>query len=300
VKHIITTLFVVASSSVARADECRATAVLDGDGVLVDTIDSTLRERGIATKATAACPTTTALVERRDNAIAVTITDPYGRRSTRTLEDVDAAASLIETWARQDMNASALVGWIEPAQPAMVDAPRIDAVTTRAATPHERVRDPLTLAVAGETSLGFDGTPWLGARATACVRVGPVCAGANARILSNESRRSIDLLAGVELPIALSRRVVFVTGASAGAGSFRAPFFRGEVMTKKSLVGVRLDARASLAISLSRYVGLHVGVSVGGSPQAPMTTATDGDSIVDNDEPRGFVRADIGLRIGVP
>lgn len=297
-KILVAIAWVLVSHRAARADDCRATAVLDGDGALVDAIDSTLTERGIATKATAACPTTTALVERRDNAIAVTITDPSGRRSTRTLDDITAAATLIESWARQDMNASALVGWIEPAPlPPIAETPRVDVVATVATS---RARDPLTLAVAGESSLGFDGTAWLGAHATACVRLGPACIGAAGRILADDSRRSMDVLAAAELPVALSPRLVLVAGVAAGVGSFRSPFTRAELVTTKTATGARVDAHAAITVALSRYIGLHVGLSVGGSPQAPMTIATDGDAKTDNDEPSGFVRADVGLRIGVP
>ncbi len=293
-------LLLALASRAARADECRVSVVLAGDGVLVDAIDSTLRQRGIATKATAPCPSTTALVERRDNAIAVTVTDPSGRRSTRTLDDVDAATSLIETWARQDMNASALIGWTEAPPPApAISETRVDSVALPAAsTP--RVRAPLTLAVTGEASLSFDGTSWLGARAHACVRIGPLCAGASARIASDASRRSIDVLAGAELPVALAPRIVLVAGVAAGAGSFRSPYSRGEIMTEVTRTGVRLDAHAAIAVAVARHVALHVGLSVGGSPQAPMTISTSGDTSIDNAEPRGFVRADIGLRLGAP
>lgn len=286
----------------ARADECRVTAVLDGDSALVDAIDSTLRERGIATKATAACPTTTALVERRDNAIAVTVTDPYGRRSTRMIEDASAAATLIESWARQDMNASALVGWTEAPAPRLAPSamPSIDAVSTVAKPNRTRERDPLTLAVATEASVGFDGSKWLGARAHACVRIGPVCASATGRYLSGDERRSIDLLAGIQVPRALSRRLVVIGGISVGAGQFRSPFSRGEVMTTKTAIGARIEASTSIAVMLARHISLHVGLSTGASPQAPMTIETGGDAPVDNGEPRAFVRGEFGLRIGVP
>ncbi len=301
---LLTAVVVLAlAPRVARGEECHIAVVLDGDGALVDAIDATLNQRGIATKATAACPTTTALVERRDNAIAVTITDPSGRRSTRRLDDVDAASSLIETWARQDINASALIGWTEPDPAApIVDAPRVDTARAASVAPSRgaRPRDPITLTVAGETSVDFAAATWLGARANACVRIGPACAGATARISSHDSLRSIDVLVGAELPVAMTSRVVLVTGVAAGAGSFRSSYVRGEATTDVSKVGLRVDAHAALAVSLARHVGLHLGISVGGSPQAPMTISTAGDAPVDNGEPRGFVRADVGLRIGVP
>jgi hypothetical protein len=41
-------------------------------------------------------------------------------------------------------------------------------------------------------------------------------------------------------------------------------------------------------------------VSVGASPQAPSVLIADGDAPVTNREPSGFIRGDVGLRIGVP
>ncbi len=296
---LLTSIVVLAfAPRVARGDDCRITVVLEGDGVLVDAIDTTLGQRGIATKATAACPTTTALVERRDNAIAVTVTDPSGRRSIRSFDDVDAATSLIETWARQDMNASALIGWTEPS-PVIAEAPRVDAVLPPPAASRPR-RPQRSIAVAGEASIGFDGTSWLGARASSCARIGPVCAGATVRLATNDSRIAVDGLAGADLPVALTPRVVVLAGVAAGAGGFRSTYFRGEAPTTITKYGVRLDAHAALDIAVARYVSLHLGISVGGSPQAPMTVDAGGDMPIDNNEPGGFLRADIGLRIGLP
>ncbi len=278
----------------ASAAECPATAVLQGDGALVDSIDAALTRRGIATSATANCPAATARIERRGGAVAVIVTDPNGRRSERTLADLDAAASLIESWARQDMNAAALLGWIEP-EPALAHADAIAPVV-----PAPRARDRFSLTAAGESSLGFDGTSWLGVRAGACGRVGPVCIGATARVLSDSPRTSYDVLGGLELPIALGSRARFVAGAALGAGWFQSVASQAEVMNTYTTVGVRIDGHASLAVSLTRYIALYGGMSVGASPQAPAVLIPDGDAPVTNREPWGFIRGDVGLRIGVP
>jgi hypothetical protein len=288
------TFVIVLASQRASADECRATAVLEGDGALVDSIDAALTRRGIATTVTADCPAATARIERRGTAVAVLVTDPNGRRSERTLADLDAAASLIESWARQDMNAAALIGWVEPAP---VES-RLDAKMIVPAAP--RVRDPVSLAAAGETSFGFDGTSWLGARVSACVRVGPLCAGASARLLSDDPRRSYDVVAGADFPVALGSRVVAVAGAGIGAGWFQSVRSQGEVMTTVTNVGTRVDGHAALAVSLTRHVALYAGFSLGASPQAPAVIESGGDAPVTNGEPSGFIRGDIGLRIGAP
>jgi hypothetical protein len=288
------TFGIVLASQSASAAECRATAVLEGDGVLVDSIDAALTRRGIATSAAADCPAATARIERRGTAVAVIVTDPNGRRSERTLADLDAAASLIESWARQDMNAAALIGWVEP-PPA---EPRVDASVVTPAPP--RSRDPLSIAAGGETSFGFDGTSWIGARASACVRIGPLCAGASGRVLSDDPRRSYDVVAGADVPFAFGARAVVVVGAAVGAGWFQAMRSQGELMTRVTTAGVRVDGHASLSLSLTRYVALYAGMSLGASPQAPAILTPDGDVPVTNGEPAGFIRGDVGLRIGAP
>ncbi|HEY5927559.1 MAG TPA: hypothetical protein VIV11_38005, partial [Kofleriaceae bacterium] len=200
---------VVLASPHASAAECPATAVLDGDGALVDSIDTELSRRGVATDPIANCPAAKARIERRGAGVTVIVTDPNGRRSERTLADLDAAASLIESWARQDMNAAALLGWTEP--PPLVTEARVDEVSPPPVpVAAARVRDPFSVVVGAESSVAFNGTSWFGGRAAACVRVGPLCAGASARMLSADPRRSYDVLAGVDLPIALGRRITLI------------------------------------------------------------------------------------------
>lgn len=291
---------VLAASRHAWAEECHATAVLEGDAALVDSIDGALRRRGVATRQAAACPAAKARIDRQGTQIAVSVVDPSGRKSQRLFVDTDAAASLIESWARQDFNASLLLGFVvsdAPAPPAAETAVRVDAPTSAA----RRSRDLATLAIAGESSVDFsDGTQWLGARASACVRLGPACIGGVARLLSADKRSSIDVLGALSLPIALSPRAALVLGAGAGAGWFSTSYARGEVMTDATTTGLRIDGHISFAYLLGRHVSLHVGVSVGASPSAPATLIEDGDVPITNDEPRGFFRGDAGLRIGVP
>ena len=295
----IVTCTALLTSLRASAAECPATAVLEGEGALVDSIDSELVRRGVATSATPSCPAAKARIERRGTGVAVIVTDPDGRRSERTLSDLDAAASLIESWARQDINAAALFGWTEP--PPLVVEPHVDVVSPApvVAVP-PRARDPFSLVAGVESSLAFDRTSWFGARAGACATVGPVCAGAHARLLSNDPRRSYDVLAGVELPIPLGRRAVLVTGAAIGAGWFQTQTSSGEMTNTVTTTGLRLDGHVALAIAIAPYVSLHAGVSLGGSPQAPVVIETGGDAPVYNGEPVGYIRGDVGLRIGAP
>lgn len=283
----------------ARAEQCRATAVLEGDPALVDSIDGTLQKRGVATRAMQNCPAARARVERDGTQITVSVVDAAGRKSQRSFVDSDAAASLIESWARQDFNAQLLVGFVVPDAP----APPVAETAARVDPPRSAVRrtpDVVTLAASGESSIDLEGTQWLGGRATACVRLGPICAGAMARVLSADKRSGTDVLGTLALPLALSPRSAIVLGAAAGTGWFSTSYTRGEAMIDSTETGVRLDGHASFEYLLGHHISLHVGLSVGSSPSAGATIAEGGDAPITNNEPSGFIRGDAGLRIGVP
>ena len=130
--------------------------------------------------------------------------------------------------------------------------------------------------------------------------VGPVCAGAAARLLVRDDARSFDVLGAVDLPLRVGTNSTIVVGAGAGGGWFSTIYTRGEAMLSSTSAGLRLDAHAAFAYQLTRYVSLHVGVSAGASPSAPTVIDDVGDQPLTNDEPRGFFRGDAGLRIGVP
>src|SRR5690349_13180216 len=100
----VVALVLLIAPRAATAEPCRVTAVLEGDGELVDATSRALARRGVATEARTACPAAKARLDRRGTAIVVTVIDPDGRSSERVLEDHLAAASLIESWARQDLN----------------------------------------------------------------------------------------------------------------------------------------------------------------------------------------------------
>lgn len=292
-------LVVLATPSASAETSCRATALLEGDATLVDALDAALHRRGIATTATATattgCRAARARITRQGGSIIVSVVDPDGRRSERRLADLDAAASLIESWARPDLNAALLVGE-EPAalasEPARVDAAPI--VRSRA-----RTRDPLTLVAAGEASMDTDGGAWLGARATGCARVGRVCAGITGRTLARDAHRSYDLLASIDLPLAVGRRLVLVTGGGAGPGWFATSATGAEGSTASTTAGVRLDAHASISFAVAPHVALHAGVSLGASPWAPGSTTND-EAMTSTGEPSILFRGDVGLRIGAP
>lgn len=299
--RLLAALVVSLSARVASAGEaCLATAVVEpegaGDGALVDSLEAALRGRGIATTATAECPAARVRITRRGTTIAVSVVDPDGRRSERSFANLAAAATLIESWARQDLNAPLLVG---PSYE-QVDQPEASLGARPAPAPATvRTRDPLTLVVAGESSFDTSGSAWLGARASACARVGRVCLGLAGRTLADESHRSYDVLAAIDVPFLVGRRLAIVTGVGAGPGWFRTTEPRDLGPFTWTSVGARIDAHASLSFALAPHVALHAGLSIGASPSAPVSRM-DGENVLSNDEPAILFRGGLGLRIGAP
>jgi hypothetical protein len=315
----------------AHADTCPVTAVLEGDGALVDSLVTTLGKRGVSTTASDNCPATHARIDRKGTGIAISLVDPAGRRSERTIADVDAAASVIESWARQDINAASLLGWsIDPITPAQSEptAP-VDSLVVRAAA-REPAHDPLMVAAMGEGGIDFGGAAWYGGTAAACVRVGPTCLGARGRAATtNDQHRDYDVLGTVDIVAPLSPRIAFIAGAGGGIGWYSAPYQQGDHAMRAQTDRLRLEAHLGLTFQLARHVALDLGIAVGYVPTAkPITVVTaqagsdpgdgggeggtGGDHPPEGDpppttpttrdlpEPLGYAHAGIGLRIGAP
>lgn len=282
----------------AHAEPCASAAVLEGDAPLVDAVDERLRARGIVTSPAAGCPRARVTIARRGRSIAVTIVDADGRQSERVLGDASATAALIESWVRRDLNETALAGWLPEAAateaPVPVDRPAPVPADRPAASARSRVQ----LTAAFETAVAFEGGTWLGARGGACVRIGRACIGATGRYLANEAR-SFDLLGTVDVPFALHPRVDAIVGVGAGAGWFTSVrVVEGGSVLDETTLGPRVEGRAAIALRLARHVAVQLGAAVGGSPSAPVVTGDQGSRT--NNEPTGYVRFDVGLRVGVP
>ena len=291
-------VLVAAASGLAVAAPCPPTAVLEGEPTLVDRMTTLLARREVSTQRQTACPPATVRLDQRGaSTIVVTIVDASGRRSERVFGDADAAAALIASWARQDENALALVGFVDPVESPALPPP----IELRRSSPTRARAARFSLVAAGEVSTAFDDTQWIGARAGACVAVGPLCLGALGRIASRaESRRAYDALASVEVPISISRRLTLRLGAGVGYGwldTIAPNDARDPVRTR----GLRLDGRAGLAITLTHLAALQLGASLAASPSSPSSIAPSGEGgALELDDPSGYARFELGIRIGAP
>jgi hypothetical protein len=266
--------------------------------------------------------------------IRVSLRDPDGRSTERVVATAEIAAALIESWAHPDLT-SPLLAAREPEPPPAVPGPLASepaakvlpadgsVVRTAPALPLiTRVR-PSGYA-AFETGWASDRSLWMGARAGMCLRLGPACVGLAGRFAartdaglsdrpfnkekrSSEIRRTMyDGLLTAELPVAIGRPTLRL-GAGAGLGilATQGPLddheSRGDDDRQGSLsrLGVRVEARAVLAIPLGAALSIDIGVAATAMPTARRSTFK-GEDLKLPGEPIGQLSAAVALAWGVP
>lgn len=219
----------------AIATPCPPSARLDGDPEIAAALAEKLEARGIPPAG--ACAAVVAEVVAVEGKYLITVVDAWGRKASRHAATLDTAASLIESWARADLE-EPLLRTAPEETPAISEAP---AEAPPAATPPEApsaptfVSSPLpadddvgfSLRLAAELGSSSDGSGWAGVAAGGCGQIGAFCFGGTARAgqrFGRDTRRAhgLELLADVTLPIslgALELRPAFGLGGSwRGAG----------------------------------------------------------------------------------
>jgi hypothetical protein len=166
----IALLTIAATAATARA-ECKPTAIAEGDPALVQTLVPKLEASGIATTTSAGCPAVRVSLEQRGDQLHVKLLDAFARAGERDVQDIATAAAIVESWTYQEIEQGSL--------PADAPPPSIVAV----APPISRPRgERFAIAASATSGLGTNGgTTWLGGSISACVRIGPLCAGAMLR-----------------------------------------------------------------------------------------------------------------------
>jgi hypothetical protein len=295
---IIAVAMLAASLGGARAaaagSRCTAVARVSGAPVLVGPVLALLRERGVPVEGASACGAISAVVASEDEHVRVTIIDGDGRMVERVVDDVEGAATAVESWARGDLTDPLLAAREAPARPAL-DHEAPQPIEAEQAAPASLSGHRLDLAALVEMALSDDGALWAGLRAQACVGIGPVCAGAILRYAVDTEngglaedklshRQAIDVLASAELPIQLDRgRFAVSPGLAVGLGALRAQ--RTETCDECTDEAVALTLRGQVAASarLSRSWHARLDLSFG---WAPFAEEEIGETDMDpNDEP---------------
>ncbi|CAN5907348.1 hypothetical protein BH11MYX2_BH11MYX2_26970 [soil metagenome] len=291
------------------AAACPPTVIVEGTAALREAVEARLAQRSIATSASPDCPATHARVTASGESIMVDIIDAQARESHRSVADAAAAAAVLESWVRPELYAS-LLERRDPTSKQVAEREE-PSVLVDAATPTVQAGPPIHVGIDAVTSVGTDGSLWLGVDAAACVRFGPTCDGVVLRFgqdtavagdseLRETDRKSFDLLLAVDLP---GRRGDWsiTPGAQAGLALHRStyvpevsiPMQTARVDTGVLRVGAHVALENRVFAHWALGVDLALDATFGGSRG---TFDPDEPGIALAAPPRGFVRLCARLR----
>jgi len=319
----------VAPGARAGTGDCALAVVVEGNEPARTAVAAELARAGVPAAPAPGCPVETVVVAAQGPALALTITDPYGRVTRRTVADLGAASALIQSTPGADALQPLL-----PEEDARLARPvlrpdddpadEVPAPPTEPASPPAAVvshppvpeRPPgrgLSLLVAPELAAGSDGSGWAGLSVSGCVTLGPTCLGTHLRLwrdldANDESNNSVGQRSSGE--IALSVDLPFTwhgidlrPGTELGLGwihmgelvvhpqdSEDSDFDQGEV-----LAGLHLGAGVPLSKRWTVEAGLGATLSLF-AHQAPFTV--QGARLPG--EPLGYAAASLGIRYGAP
>ncbi|NOY90562.1 MAG: hypothetical protein GXP55_05075 [Deltaproteobacteria bacterium] len=286
---------------------------LEGDPVLTLDVQARLARRGVVTAADPSCPAVTVSLSVCEAGIRMTVVDSMRPTEERVVSDTSVAASVIESWARQDIDAPLLRGPEFESAVAFASA-ELDLELVEL---QPRPREPApSRYFAATTSVGLgvagDESVWLDSELRACLGFGPLCTGAVIRGrfdlgLSGDSsqfsteRTGLDVLltAGVPADVGTMELTPSI-GAGAGwlhsrSGGDR---LRDGAVSRDS-AGIRLEVRLDLAIPLATHWAISTALQLLVSPLAHTAPGMDGGTLLAG-EPRWSIGAEIGLRYGGP
>lgn len=291
-----TALGVTGRTGSARADEaCPPAAVVTGDPELAREVAADLERRGVAAASRDGCPRVRATLTREGELVRLDVTDDYGRTRSWEVRDVATASALVESWTRQEIDESEL----PPEEPkeapspvvAMVPTETVSETVVPVATPMSRTRGGGSVAFESATA---GESPWFGGSVGGCVRLAAVCVGGRLRgarsTPTHHEMTAIDLLATVELPVALGGFVVS-PGAVLGVGWTRVTTDDPHALDPSMDMG-GIRAGAQLAVARPIVAAFSVELSV----------AFDGVLLGQGDAPAALppslARVGLGLRYG--
>ena len=288
-RRFVVTLLLVASGSAARAEPC----AVAGDPELGGTVAGILATRGIDA---GRCGAVHARVERRGETIVVA-----NDTIERTVNDPATAATVIESWVREDLAAPLL------AAHAVAIADPLPSIHTNEPLV---VTSPSGLHVhasgAFETSFASDRTTWLGPSLGACVELGPVCVAARLRVAAviagpgpwdRSDRLETEVLIGGDIPIRIgSGHTQIVPGFGGGIGLMST---HAEGMPETRMYsrtgGLRGDAHVALELPVWHDLAFAVTLGFDITQNTHVETNT---TYAFPDEPWLIARLGVGLRYG--
>lgn len=216
-------LLALLGSTRARADgapprACPTAVQLEGAPDLTTALTPVLRSRGIVTQPPAGCPLSFIRITRSPAGLLVRIHQELAE-TERMVSDPSVAATLIESWMRNDLTDPLLAApdLLQPPAPPTPPPP----------PPVPRTGPRFTADLLFETGYDKDGAIWLGGSIQGCAPVGPLCLGAMVRAAAEvpasyvgtyrDQRVALDVLVSVLWPLRRGRWIV-APGLGLGAG----------------------------------------------------------------------------------
>jgi hypothetical protein len=320
----------------AAAAECLPSVVVHGPEHLRTMIRVELVRAGVLVTPPPGCVPEDVRVSERAPGLSLTMIDPYGRVTRRTVSDVPAAAAVIESNAGVELlvpllpEAEVVSGGrdgqndkkdekdgkdggdlVAQAVP-LSTAPEVVAKTVPSPEAQPATHS-VTLLVATEMAAGSDDSAWAGLSVSGCVTLGRTCLGTLIRFWQDLDARgeSANVIHGraagevaVSLDLPFSRgRLAFRPGVELGIGWIHMGGFGAHTQTIDDNEFDHGDVSAGLHIAaslpVSRHWSVEAGLGVSFSLFAHQTPfAIDG--VMLPGEPLAYGLASLGLRYGVP
>jgi len=286
-------MLLAGAASTSRA-ECKPTAVPDGDPALVRSLIARLTANGIATTPAAGCPTVAVHLQPRGLGLHLTLADAYQRKGERDVQDVATAAVIVESWTHQEIDEGSLPLEAEPA---------VAATSVVAEAPH-LVRSGIAASLM--SAVGSNGgTTWVGGALSACLRVGPFCAGASLRAeldtratgdtrTINQDEYLLSPMATIDLPRKLGSFLV-IPGLGVGYDDLHVTTHHHDAMNNPlDAVTSDHELRTGAHVALSRALSDHL--SVVGDLWADAAILRSDSQF----GPSSSLRLSIGIRVEAP
>ncbi len=316
----------------AAATDCRPAVVVHGPEQLRTAISVELVRGGLLVTPPPGCVAEDVTVSQRATGLSLTMIDPYGRVTRRTVSDVPAAAAVVESRTGVELLVTLLpVGemvaggrdgqdkrdgkdggdLVAQAVP-LSTAPEVVAKTV----PSPEVQQPthgVAVLVATEMAAGSDDSAWAGLSVSGCVTLGPICLGTLIRFWHDLDAReeSANVIHGrdtgevaVSLDLPFSRgRLAFRPGLELGIGWVHMGGFgvHTQMIDGNEFDHGEVNAGAHIAASLPvwRHWSVEGGLGVSFSlfaHQAPFFV----NGVTLPGEPLAYGLASLGFRYGAP
>ncbi len=313
----------------AQSADCAVAVIVEGTEPARTEIARELARAGVPATPAPGCAVETVAVAAQGPALDLTITDPYGRVTHRTVADLHAASAVIESTPGSEVLRPLLPEVAALAEPHILRpgddpgddepvahsgvAPGPEAVVSEAPAAEPQPGRGLSVLIAPELATGSDGSSWAGLSVSGCVTIGPTCLGTRVRFwrdleADEESGDTIRQRATGEIALSLEvpftrHRIDIRPGVELGLGwihmgdfviqpqaSNDADFDQGEV-----LAGAHIGASYPVSKHWALEAGLGASLALF-AHRAPFTV--QGAELPG--VPLAFGLASLGLRYGSP